>query len=122
VPDKELQHARQLLAKYQAAFPEDDAPAAAGKPARSASGSKGGGGTAGGGSGSSKGDEEAGPESWAGEGYEPTQLRGVVQSYVKFSKRAARQQLQCARCAGGAAGACHRPPPEPPGARGIGPG
>jgi hypothetical protein len=41
------------------------------------------------------GGEEGG--SWAGEGYEEDQLRGVERGYLKFSKRLARQPQQLAR-------------------------
>ncbi|KAI8464747.1 MAG: programmed cell death protein 2 [Monoraphidium minutum] len=101
IPEREMQHVRQLLASYQAAAaPGDDPTAAAPAPApapppagRPGKGGKGGGGG---------GDEDGGPEAWAGEGYEPTTLRGVVRSYVKFSKRVERQPLQVARyCPGG---------------------
>jgi hypothetical protein len=98
VPERELQHARQLLARYQAAAEDAGAgaPSAAPPP-----GARAGGGSGGKGGGGKAGGDEGGPEAWAGEGYEPTRLRGVVRSYVKFSKRLARAPRQCARCAGG---------------------
>lgn len=98
VPERELQHVRQLLSSYQAAA--DDISGAPAAPAlavaQTPATSKGGGG------GKGAREEEGGPESWAGEGYEPDQMRGVVRSYVKFSKRVNRQPQQCVRWAPGA--------------------
>lgn len=110
IPERELQHARRLLAEYQ------QAPAAGGD-ADELSGSGGGtsqGRRAGGGGGGACGKDEdgGGAEAWGGEGYEPTQLRGVVRSYVKFSKRVARQPMQCARyCPGSSPLWPHPSPP-----------
>jgi hypothetical protein len=109
VPEREMQHARQLLASYHAAADDQGAPTAllssmsAGTP-EAAGAAAGSGGRASGGRGSKGGvggEDDGGAESWAGEGYEPTQLRGVVRSYVKFSKRVERQPLQCVRCGHG---------------------
>ncbi|GBF91672.1 hypothetical protein Rsub_03976 [Raphidocelis subcapitata] len=115
VPERELRHARELLARYQAeaeagggapaAAPAGAAPSGSGRHKAAAGGGGGGGGAR---------DEGEGPESWAGEGYEPTEMRGVVRSYVKFSKRVARQPLQCARyCPGASPLWPHPTPPRP---------
>jgi hypothetical protein len=83
VPQHERAHIQQLLAAYQAGSTEQP------EVTTSHASSSGRG---------SKGVEDAcEPEVWAGEAYEEDQVRGVVPSYMKFSKRLAKQPAQCAR-------------------------
>jgi hypothetical protein len=101
ISDKELQHVKQLLDVYQAE-------------SAIVHGSITSIGSSGGSSGSHSCLQQQGPAatvaaaaragedepegSWAGELYEKDEVRGVERSYLKFSKRVARQPQQCARC------------------------
>uniref|UniRef100_A0A383VRP2 Programmed cell death protein 2 C-terminal domain-containing protein n=1 Tax=Tetradesmus obliquus TaxID=3088 RepID=A0A383VRP2_TETOB len=96
ISSKELQHVQQLLAAYEAAE------AAAGT--TSSTGTSAAPGTSRqqqqAAAAASSADAAAAADeggSWAGEGYEEDQARGVERGYLKFAKRLARQPKQCAR-------------------------
>jgi len=100
ISTKELQHVQELLTAYEAA---DNNPAPTGSNASSSTGNTSSSSAqpaataaAAAGASTAEAEGEAGA-SWAGEEYEPDNVRCMQRSYLKFMKRLARQPQQCAR-------------------------
>lgn len=108
ISSKELQHVQELLTAYEAA---DNIPAPTGSTSSSSSAGNASSSSAqpaataaaaAAGASNADAEGEAGA-SWAGEEYEPDNVRCMQRSYLKFMKRLARQPQQCARWVQGGA-------------------